>query len=908
MIEHREPRRSLLSSSQFLVLFSCLGVLTLALGGDLPMASPADAAAVASPVRPFARADNVAPDRYIVVLRDEALQGKPGEPRLTSEGLGEKMSREVGGQIHRSFERVLKGFSATLDSHALEAMRKRPEVLLVEPVIRSEAAGTETVTSSVWGLDRIDQRNLPLDRTYHYPEGAAGVHAYVFDTGIYSSHSEFSGRVIEKKDFVGDLTGTEDLCTGHGTHVAGILGGETYGVAKDVMFHNMRVLDCGGHGTSEEHILAMDWVAEHHINPAVANMSIEYAVPSATVDTAVRNLAASGVTVVVAAGNYSQYACQFALADVSQIIVVGSVSKNDTQASDSNFGLCLDLYAPGVSILSAGNLGTSSTATKSGTSMAAPHVAGAAALYLAAHPAALPREVEAALVGHATSGKLTSLGPTSPNLLLMAQQGLARGSSLARGDFNLDGIDDLAIGVPGEDSGSVYDSGEVEIYLGSSSGFGSAPNQTWWQGANGLDGTPEAGDRFGSALAVGDFNGDHFDDLAIGAPGDSINGAREAGAVSILFGSSAGLSAAADQRWHQDSSGVQGVAELADRFGAALASGDFDHDGYADLAIGSPGDGINSGTYNAGAVTILYGSSGGLTSTGNQRWYQDGLGLSISSESGDLFGAVLATGDFNHDLRDDLLIGSPTEDIDDAIDAGMIVVLYGTSTGLLSTGAKVWHQDTTEGSIEVAMVAETGDFFGSSLAAGDFDGDGRDDAAIGVPGEDVVDTENAGIVSILYGSSSGLSASGNQAWNQGESSDLEGSLDADDRMGCSVAAGDFNHDGYSDLAVGSCGENNSDTGNAQGMISILYGGGSGLRSTGDQVFSQSSPGILDTAEAYDGMGVALVTGFFNGGSICDLAIGVPGEEASVDRSDSGVVNVLFGTTGGLSDAGNQLLD
>ena len=886
-----------------LALSACLSIAPfLALASAAPAAMPDDSRSVPEAVSVGSPANDHVPDRYIVVFREEALQqGALGASGMTPRGLAEKMTREIGGKIHFTYGKAVKGYSATLSPSELEAVRRRPEVLRVEPVIIARAAATQT--GATWGLDRVDQRNLPLDGSYIYPEGAAGVHAYILDTGIRSTHNEFSGRVVEAVDFVGDGFTTED-CNGHGTHVAGTLGGETYGVAKDVIFHNLRIFRCNGSGTSDIHIAAMEWLIDHHINPAVANMSIEYSSTSSTVDDTVRSLVEAGVTVVAAAGNFSLNACTVALANVSRVITVGSTTATDTMMTSSNFGSCVDLFAPGNNIVSAGTKGTSSTAKKSGTSMAAPHVAGAAALYLAAHPTALPGEVEQAILGHATSGNLSGLGSGSPNLLLMARMGEWKGSSLARGDFNCDGVADLAIGMPGDDIGSEYDAGAVEIYFGSSGGFAASPDQTWSQDSSNVDGTAEAGDRFGSAMAASDFNSvDECDDLAIGAPGDSINGAKEAGAVTVLFGSSSGLSASADQRWHQDSSGVQGTAESANRFGTALASGDFDNDGYDDLAIGAPGDSINSGDYNAGAVTVLYGSSSGLTDVGNQRFHQDNLGLSIAAEDGDLFGATLATGDFDGDGRSDLLIGAPGEGIDGTGNAGMVVAIYGTSTGLLTTGAQAWHQDTTD----VEGAVEPGDRFGASLSRGDFDGDGRDDAAIGVPGEDIDGTANAGMVNVLYGLSSGLSASGDQSWHQGDA-DVEGSLDEGDRMGCAVTAGDFNDDGYGDLAIGSCGENATGSGRGQGMVNVLYGTSSGLSASGDQKFAQGSTGVSDSSEAYDFMGAALVRGDFNGDGIADLAIGVPLEETTNDRSDTGAVNVLFGTSSGLDDAGNQFLD
>jgi subtilisin family serine protease len=271
-------------------------------------------------------------------------------------------------------------------------------------------------------LDRIDQRNLPLNQSYTYPSTASAVHVYVLDTGIRRTHQTFGGRADIVFDNVGDGQNGVD-CHGHGTHVAGTVGGATFGVAKGVRIHAVRVLNCQGSGDDNKIAEAIDWVAANAQKPAVANMSLGAQGSHAGMETAVRGAIAAGVTFALAGGNNNQSACNFTPAREPLAITVGASEPNDAKASYSNFGTCLDIWAPGSQIVSAGFSSDTATATMSGTSMASPHVAGAAALYLAANPNATPQQVRDALVNSATPGKITSPGSGSPNLLLFVGTG-----------------------------------------------------------------------------------------------------------------------------------------------------------------------------------------------------------------------------------------------------------------------------------------------------------------------------------------------------------------------------------------------------------------------------------------------------------------------------------------------------
>ena len=470
------------------------------------------------------------------------------------------------------------------------------------------------------------------------------------------------------------------------------------------------------------------------------------------------------------------------------------------------------------------------------------------------------------------------------------------GIALAVADFNGSGRADLAIGSPGDRHpfDLTIEPGVVHTFYPEPGLFPVAyVHSTMMQDIWYFHGDREYYDRLGETLAAGDFNGDGLADLAIGIPhedvlksGDTIE-TLDAGAVSIVYGGRddfwghGGLGTPGMQTFTQGSSGFVGGIEAGDKIGEALVSGDFNCDGFADLAIGAPDEDIDTGglfeTTDAGAVYVLYGSASGLRTSGMQIWTQDSAGVSGSVENGDHFGAALATGDFNGDHCDDLAIGVPDEDIKrsgdlfETSDAGYVHVLYGGSGGIRSSGSQAFHQDSSG----FPGIVEKNDHMGTALAAGDFNGDGVDELVIGVPGEDVGSPviTDAGVAYVLRGQTgSGLTASGAPAFGPNSSP-------AGASYGSALDTGDFNGDGRADLAVGAPGEN------VMGRVYVLYSNGSWPSTSGMYAVS------LGNSNDPSRFGAALASGDLDCNGTDDLVVGAPHRTDPIRRQ--GEVYVLF---------------
>jgi subtilisin family serine protease len=385
--------------------------VAVVVGGGLPAsAQSASAAPAAQPAAiVYAGGPDAIKDSYIVVFKD-AVSAQGTDARVA----GVAARHGIRG-VKLTYRAALSGFAATMSERQASQLAADPDIALVEQdrVVR---VATEQVNPGSWGLDRIDQLNRPLNSRYGYPDdGGSKVHAYVLDTGIRTTHVEFGGRATSGFDAIDG--GTADDCQGHGTHVAGTIGGSTYGVAKSVRLVAVRVLDCAGNGTVAGVIAGVDWVTANAVRPAVANMSLSGAASDA-LDAAVVRSSDAGITYMVAAGNNSgANACGRSPARVGAAITVGATDRNDKRAGFSNIGSCVDIFAPGVDITSAWRTSDTATNTIDGTSMASPHVAGVAALILQVHPGMTYAQLSGHLKSNA-SPKVTDAGSGSPNLLL----------------------------------------------------------------------------------------------------------------------------------------------------------------------------------------------------------------------------------------------------------------------------------------------------------------------------------------------------------------------------------------------------------------------------------------------------------------------------------------------------------
>lgn len=488
----------------------------------------------------------------------------------------------------------------------------------------------------------------------------------------------------------------------------------------------------------------------------------------------------------------------------------------------------------------------------------------------------------------------------------MSQAHDLMGKAFAIGDFNGDGYDDLATGVPGEEVNHQRGAGAVHVNYGRSQGLTSHGYQLWHLDRSFIEGEARAGDNYGQALVAGDFNRDGYDDLVVGIPYRDIGSNGSAGAVQVLYGSRHGLSDHDNRLWHQDSPQVLGGAEPSDNFGWSLAAADFNGDGTTDLAVGVPGEAIDH-VKNAGAVNILLGSVNGVTGYDNQMWYQ-GRGIDGTPESYDAFGYALTTGHFDADGYADLAIGVPGEDLSPGQlavyyeDVGAVHVVYGSRFGLTSDGSRIWHQDSDG----IDGAGRSGDQFGTALSSADYDGDTFDDLAVGAPYKTINHADEAGALTVIYGARHGLQAHRSRQYHQ-DNHNIPGAAEAGDHFGLALTSGDLDGDGYADLTAGHPDEDLYSR-NDGGAAITIFGSGHGLQRHSHRLWHQNVEHIGSSVEADDRFGLSLAAGDFDGNGRADLVIGVPFEDIDHIR-DAGAFHVIylggfsiqFGLSGAWSD-------
>jgi hypothetical protein len=454
----------------------------------------------------------------------------------------------------------------------------------------------------------------------------------------------------------------------------------------------------------------------------------------------------------------------------------------------------------------------------------------------------------------------------------------SKGHDGTQSDFDGDGFDDLAVGVPGEDFGAKKNAGSVVVIPGKPGGVARGQGRVWSQKGT-IAGRAQRGDRFGSSVVTGDFNGDGCDDLVAGSPGEDVSGIQNAGAVNVIYGSRTGLRKANNRSFVQGA--VAGAPTKGDLFGSALATGDFNGDGHDDLAVGSPGDAVG-GADNAGTVTIIYGSGVGLLATGSTTIVQsaDGNGNG-GPQAGDQFGTALSSGDFDGDGYgyDDLAVGTPREAVNGQAGAGQVDVLFGSASGVTQPNRQVFVQ-TNGGNGGV----ESGDGFGTALAAGDFDGDGYDDLGVGVPGERVNGHGGAGEVDVLRGTSAGLSTTGRRDFTQGGA--IGESPGGSDHLGAALAAGDFDGDGFDDLIAGAPGENHRGATNA-GVFHVFFVTADGVAVERDRLQAQR------TSETGNHYAASLTVLDIDGDGRDDIVAGSARDNLS-GGANAGSVEAVFG--------------
>jgi hypothetical protein len=483
-------------------------------------------------------------------------------------------------------------------------------------------------------------------------------------------------------------------------------------------------------------------------------------------------------------------------------------------------------------------------------------------------------------------------GLAVPALLVVAPPAGAARVSLPS-DFDGDGYADLVIGVPGEDVGTIRDAGVVNVLYGSRTGLTAVRDQSWSQDSPGISGRCEPLDYFGSALATGDFNRDGYADLAIASPNDD-DAFRDLGrgGVNILYGSPDGLTAANNQLWAVDGLGGAGAE------GSRLTTADFDGDGFADLAAAAPGRDVG-GMFHAGAIDVVFGSENGLTEDRTATISRATPGVPGDPGEHDArLGIAVAAGDLNGDGYGDLAFGLPAEEIAGRNEAGAVNVVFGSTAGITGEGSQIW----TQGAPGIAGVVDEADRFGRSLAIGDLDGDGFGDLVVGVPGDRVGTMWGAGAVNVIYGSVAGPTSADSQRWTQASAGVLN-VAEPQDLFGWSLAIGDLDGDGHSDLAVGVPSESLGSLREA-GAVNVMYGSPAGVTGTASQFWTQDSTGVPGAAEAGDHFGWSVAIAQYGRSRGADLAVGVPHEGVGSEKR-AGMVNVLYGGSTGLRGTSAQ---
>jgi len=466
-------------------------------------------------------------------------------------------------------------------------------------------------------------------------------------------------------------------------------------------------------------------------------------------------------------------------------------------------------------------------------------------------------------------------------------------------DFNGDGYADLPIPVPGEDLRGVVDAGAIHVLYGSIFGPRVVGSQFINQGSAGARGAPHTHEFFGLAWTAGDFDGDGYDDLAVGIVGDHVGGARR-GSVQVFFGSAQGLTTVGDMLLNEALPGFPGSPEAGDLFGYAVAAGDFDGDGYDDLAVGNPGEAWGGGD-GFGTVYVFHGRGYGMSISGVQRFNQATKGITGTAEDGDRFGMSLAAGDFDHDGRDDLAIGAPGEQIGARHKAGVVHVLYGAATGVSNAGDDLWSQAGPG----VPGGVGTSNYFGYSLAAGRLDGNNYDDLAIGTLGDRVGAVKKAGSVIILRGRHDGVTDVGSRRLSYATHG-VKGPPVPGDLFGSVLTAADFDGDGRDDLAVTALARSVGGAPYA-GEVVVFRSDGSPRPVSGvPRRLNQNSDGVGGIAESGDLFGSLLAAGDFSGDGRADLCIGAAGETFS-GVTHGGIAHVVFGRELGLSGRGSLTL-